>query len=260
MQFEFFGSQNSEIGHGLGSQPKSKTKVKRARGSVRKSRKKAHGAMVEEKPLITMRHSNASKSMPDYMLLLCPEYDPSTDELLLDWDESTLLELWDGMLNEHLKQLRQTKPGSATREEILKWQETIHFKELCSAISYRPEDIRDGVLTALSNYDSYAQARSVINMLIALDVNVINEVEKAGLTRRECNSRRFKDQLADQFLSEFRKCVKNQKKWENLSNLMCSDELSNLASKIGLDISGVINRVKPKLYFLQHPDVAEFEI
>ncbi|CAH7360328.1 conserved hypothetical protein [Vibrio crassostreae] len=254
MQIDIFGSVEET--------PVTKTRRRSTTPRKRATSKKkaAPTALVEDIEGITMRHQNASKSMPDHMLLLCPEYDPTTDELLLDWDENTLLELWDGMLNEHLKQLRQTKPGSATRLEILEWQQSESFKDLCAAIAYRPEDIRDGVLAALQNYDSVAETRSIINMLVKLDSKVVKAVEDAELTRRECNSRRFKDQLADWFLTEFRKCRSNSKKWIKISTLMHSDELRDLASQIGMDMSGVINRIKPKMYFIQNPNDAEFDV
>lgn len=226
MQYDIFCSIETA------SQPKPRLPKSTAqKRTAPKKRVTAPRAMVEDKDGITMRHANASQSMPDHMLLLCPEYDPATDELLLDWDENTLLELWDGMLHEHLKQLRQTKPGSATREEIVSWQESESFKDLCAAIGYQPDDIRDGVLEALQNYDSAAQTRKVINMLVKLDHKVVDEVNEIGLTPRECNSRRFKDQLADWFLSEFRKCKASKAKWAKVATLMHCDELRQLAEK-----------------------------
>jgi hypothetical protein len=209
---------------------------------------------------ITIRHHNASEKMPDHMLMLNHEYDAEADDLVLNWTDQNIQDLWDGMLNEHLKMLRQTKPGSATREEILEWQESESFKELCAAIAYRPDDIRDGVLDALHNYDFISQTRDIIEMLTKLDEKVVQVVEEAGLSRRECNSRRFKDQLADWFLSQFRRVAKSKKKWEKTHNLMLSDELRDLADQIGLDMSGVINRIKPKLNLIQNPSEEEFDI
>ncbi|EPR7484018.1 TPA: hypothetical protein ACGSTL_001326 [Vibrio parahaemolyticus] len=209
---------------------------------------------------IIVRHHNASEKMPDHMLMLNHEYDPEADDLVLNWTDENIQDLWDGMLNEHLKMLRQTKPGSATREEILEWQESESFKELCAAIAYRPDDIRDGVIEALHNYDFISQTRDIIAMLTKLDQKVVQVVEEAGLSRRECNSRRFKDQMADWFLSQFRKVANSKTKWEKIQNLMLSDELRDLANQIGLDMSGVINRIKPKLYFIQNPSEVEFDI
>lgn len=208
---------------------------------------------------IIVRHHNVLEKMPGHMLMLNHEYDSEVDDLVLHWTDENILDLWDGLLNEHLKMLRQTKPGSVTRDEILEWQESDSFKDLCAAIAYRPDDIRDGVIEALQNYDLITQTRDIIEMLTKLDSNVVQVVEKAGLTRRECNSRRFKDQLADWFLSQFRQVASNKKKWEMTKERLLSDELRDLANQIGLDMSGVINRIKPKLYFIQNP-TEEFDI
>lgn len=209
---------------------------------------------------ITVRHHNASENLPNNILMFNDEYDASADDLVINWTDENVLDLWDGMLNEHLKMLRQTKPGTNTRLEILEWQESESFKELCAAIAYRPDDIRDGVLAALNNYDFVSQTRDVITLLTKLDESVIALVADAKLTRRECNSRLFKDHLADWFLSSFRKASTSKAKWDKTFDLLHSEKLDNLASEIGLDMSGVINRIKPKLYFIQNPSESEFDI
>lgn len=209
---------------------------------------------------ITVRHHKASCTLPEHLLMLNHEYDSKADDLVINWTDEDIHDLWDGILNEHLKMLRQTKPGSTGRMEILKWQESESFKDLCAAVAYSPDDIRDGVLLALNNYDFISQTREIVSSLTSLDNNVIELVAKSGLPRREFNSRQFKDQLADWFLSQFRKARNSKAKWEKIYNLMQSDELKNLSNEIGLDISGVINRTKPKLYFIQNPSDEDYSI
>ncbi|WP_286236414.1 hypothetical protein [Vibrio fluvialis] len=43
-------------------------------------------------------------------------------------------------------------------------------------------------------------------------------------------------------------------------SLMHCDELRQLAEKIGMDMAGVINRIKPKMYFIQNPEDSEFDV
>ena len=125
--------------------------------------------------------------------MLNHEYDSKADDLVINWTDEDIHDLWDGILNEHLKMLRQTKPGSTGRMEILKWQESESFKDLCAAVAYSPDDIRDGVLLALNNYDFISQTREIVSSLTSLDNNVIELVARSGLPRREFNSRQFKD-------------------------------------------------------------------
>lgn len=216
--------------------------------------------VVRKNGTIFVNYHNASEKLPSHMLLLNDEYDAKTDDLSVEWSNQNLIELWDGVLLEHLKQLRQTKPGSATRQDILKWQESDGFKDLCSAISFNADDIKDGVLDALKNYDFIALTKSIVLMLIKLDGNVVNAVKDAGLSCRECNSRRFKRQMTDNFLYQLRKAKHGSSKWNEIISKMHSDQLRELSDQIGLDISGVINSVKDKLYFIQNPSDEEYNV
>lgn len=213
-----------------------------------------------EETNFTIRHSNASQCMPEHMLLLSPEYDATTDEMLFSWDDDQIFQLWDGILEEHLKQLRQTRPGSPARVEILKWQESENFRELCSAVNYEPDNIRDGVLLALENYDKLRETEEITKLLYKCDSKVLVLVKEAGLSRRECNTRRFKTQLAEMYLKDLRKSKPGAKKWEALLTKLRSDELRELAEKIGMDLSGVIERVKSKIYFIANPEDEWFTV
>ena len=255
-QFNLFGAPTDED---LKGTKKRRSYRKQAKPNPNDSIVLAHGeaTVVRSEDGFIVRHHNSADELPDHMIMLSDEFDGKNGDLVLQWTNKDLLTFWDGMLTEHLKQLRQTKPGSASREDILQWQQSECFKDICDAISFQSEDIRDGVLAALKNYDSIAQTTSIVSMLVKLDPNVVQTVEQANLSRRDCNSRRFKDQLADYFLTELRKAKKSATKWESIIAKLHSEKLRDLADQIGLDMSGVINRVKDKMYFVQNPTDAE---
>lgn len=244
MQIDLFGTSN----------PEKNNSTKAASKTLR------HENVEEFEESFVINHKNASVGVPDHQLLLDPHYDAKSDTLNYSWDEQELISLWDGILTEHLKMLRQTKPGSKTRNEILEWQESENFKELCSAVSYNPDEIREGVLSALEAYDVVRPAQQVISKLMKLDSSVIDLVQEIGMTRKECNSRLFKQQLTDWFLTQFKKANGSELKINRVNKLMYSQELHDLADQIGTDISGVINQVKPKLYFVLNPEDLDYEV
>ena len=209
---------------------------------------------------IVVHYHNAIDKLPDDMMFMNSEYDGKTDDLTMEWSNENLLAFWDGMLTEHLKQLRKTKPGSASRADILKWQESDAFNDICSAISFEPDDIRNGVIEAMKNYDSLSNYQSIATMLFNLDTGVIGFVEQLGLSRRECNSRRLKNCITDAFLAELRKAKSGSKKSENIIKKLNSRDLRDLSSQIGIDVSTIINGVKDKMYFIQNPSEDEYDI
>lgn len=209
---------------------------------------------------IVVNYHNAIEKLPESMMFMNNEYDGKTGDLTIEWSNKNLLAFWDGMLTEHLKQLRKTKPGSASREDIMKWQESDAFNDICAAISFEPDDIRNGVIEAMKNYDSVSNYERIATMLFKLDKGVIGFVEELGLSRRECNSRRFKNCVTDAFLAQLRKAKSGTNKSTSIIEKLSSIELRDLSNQIGLDVSGVINGVKDKMYFIQNPSESEYDI
>lgn len=201
-------------------------KVKRKRAK-RRVKQQTDGVLVS-------RHENDEKEYPDHLNILTDDFDRKTGEVIFKWDDQAVRELWEGLLQSHLMQLRKTTPNSKYRAEIFAWQQTQEFTDLCDYLSLDPDVIREGAVSAMKAYD----LSKAIPLVLSGDLEKCRAflAKNPHLTMRDFASLKF----CDLFVS----AVQDKTNINDILSKLRSDHVKACAELMNIELYRIVNNIR----------------